>query len=135
MDLFGAPIPEPPAPKPKRAAPKPRVPQKPSLLDMELRPTHLQDESGVYLGILEWDREGDQAAHDRLPRAMRDYLNDSAIQWDAQAVERAVREYGGADLVRQYMMDLEGLLVECGSPRLLATARFAPVGRKCEEAG
>ena len=103
------------------------------LWSIELRPTHLRDmETGRYLGILEWDRHADQAAHDRLPRGVRDYLNDSAVQWDAQAVERALVLHE-QDVVLDHMRHMEALWLAHGATRVVAFARHDPDGRRWRE--
>ena len=105
------------------------------LWSLELRPTHLRCmKTGRYLGILEWDRQADQAAHDRLPRPLRDLLNDSAVQWDAQAVERALALHP-LEVVLDYMRGLEALWLAHGSTRLVAFARYEPDGARWSRGG
>ena len=116
VDLFGAPIPEPPPPKPKRKAPKarprpPAVPWEEDPLSWTFRPAYVVDtEIGKVVGIVGWGDERDQMAHDRLPRALRDFLNYSAVQWDARQVERAIPLWG-AKLVLKHLQMMEGMAV------------------------
>ena len=116
IDLFGAPIAPPPAPKPQRKA-RPARPRPPPIpweenpLSWSFRPAYVVDTvMGKVVGIV-WDPELDQMAHDRLPRALRDFLNYSAVQWDARQVERAVPLWGAA-LVLKHLQGLEWVMLE-----------------------
>ena len=102
-----------------------------------MRPTHLCDmATGLYVGILEWDPAADQAAHDRLPSPVRDFLNYSAVQWDAQAVERGLEAVDGKHgFLLRHMEVLEELYVDAGSPRLTAFCEFKENGLAWADGG